>query len=101
MRAKKFDLCLRLFSEERYRGLLFVDISGITIVNWLPGALLNLIRRPELHRRMVSGSDYPLPAVNATIRTIQLLTHGMIRIDEGNWLNEIYQVNPKNAFTLD
>lgn len=94
MQARNFDLCLWLLSEERYRRFLFIDISGMTIVNRLPGPLLELIRRPDLHGRMVNGSDYPLPAVNAAIWTSQLLVHGMITTEERKWLNEIYRFNP-------
>lgn len=92
--ADSFDLFLRMMGTERYRGLLFADISATTQVNRTPRPILELIRRPELHDRLVNGSDYPLPGVNCVIWTRKLARLGMITGKERRCLNEIYNCNP-------
>jgi uncharacterized protein len=92
--ARNFDLFLRMMGEERYRGLLFGDISAVTQINRVPYPLIELLRRSELHDRLVNGSDYPLPAINFIISTRKLARLGLITADERRVLNEIYSCNP-------
>jgi predicted TIM-barrel fold metal-dependent hydrolase len=94
VQAGNFDLFLRLMETESYRGLLFADISALTQVNRTPQPILELIRRPELHSRLVNGSDYPLPAINCLIWTRKLARMGLITPQERRCLNEIYNYNP-------
>lgn len=89
-----FDLFLRLMGEKRYEGLLFADISAITQYNRAGHPLMTILRRDDLHERLVNGSDYPLPAINVLIRTGTLRKQGYITADERAWLNEIYDYNP-------
>ena len=92
--AKSFDLFLRLMDNPRYDGLLFGDISAMTQFNRLPGPLTALIKRPDLHHRLLDGSDYPLPAINIVVQTRALVRHGFISQHERKHLNEIYHCNP-------
>ncbi len=95
--AKKagcFDLFLRLMDEEKYRGLVFGEISAMLQFNRMPGPISTLLKRQDLHPRLVNGSDYPLPAINALIRTRSLASDGFITSDERAALNEIYDYNP-------
>jgi predicted TIM-barrel fold metal-dependent hydrolase len=92
--ADNFDLFLRMMADDRYRGLLFADISALTQINRAPRPILELIRRPELHDRLVNGSDYPLPAMNCMIWTRQLCWRGLITDGERRALNDIYACNP-------
>lgn len=87
-------LLLRLMEEPRWEGLLFADISAATQANRTPEPLLTLLQRADLQRRLVNGSDYPLPAVNVLIRTSQLAEMGLITQAERAALNEIYRYNP-------
>lgn len=89
-----FDLFLRMMGEERYRGLLFGDISAVTQINRIPGPLIQLLRRTELHPRLVNGSDYPIPAINFIISTRKLARLGLLTAAERLALNEIYSYNP-------
>ncbi len=89
-----FVLFMRLFDSPRYRGRLYGEISAMTQANRLPEPMLVLLRRPDLHARLVNGSDYPLPAVNVVIRTRALLAAGLITAEEREALNEIYRNNP-------
>jgi len=45
-------------------------------------------------RRLVNGSDYPLPAVDILIWTRPLVKQGYINSSEGESLKEIYDYNP-------
>src|SRR6185295_1180002 len=89
-----FDLFLRLMSEKRYEGLLFADISAMTQFNRSGEPLSTVLAREDLHARLVNGSDYPLPAINALIRTRPLARAGYIDESEREPLREIYGFNP-------
>lgn len=93
-RVPSWQLFLRMMDDPRWRGLLFGDISAATQANRIPEPLATLIRREDLHTRLVNGSDYPLPAVNVVIRTGKLVSLGMLTGDERTALNELYDVDP-------
>ncbi len=93
-KAKSFDLFLRLMDDPKYEGLLFGEISGITQFNRMPGPVMTLLERQDLHHRLINGSDYPLPAINIVIQTRSLVKHGLITKEERKLLNEIYKYNP-------
>jgi mannonate dehydratase len=80
--------------DKRYEGLVFGEISAMTQVNRLGPPLTTLLAREDLHHRLVNGSDYPLPAVNALIRTGKLAEYGYIDESERSPLKEIYHYNP-------
>jgi predicted TIM-barrel fold metal-dependent hydrolase len=88
-----FDLFLRLMDEKRYEGLVFGELSAMTQFN-RSGKLWTLLKREDLHERLVNGSDYPLPAVNLLIKTRPLVKQGYINADEADSLKEIYDYNP-------
>ena len=89
-----FDLFLRLMDEKKYNGLLFGEISAALQFNRMPGPISTLLRRQDLHHRLVNGSDYPLPAINFLIRTGTMAREGFIMQEERGYLNEIYDYNP-------
>jgi predicted TIM-barrel fold metal-dependent hydrolase len=89
-----FDLFLRLMDTRKYDGLVFGEISATTQANRAGRPLETLLDRPDLHPRLVNGSDYPLPAINALVRTGKLESLGFITAEERALLNEIYDYNP-------
>lgn len=89
-----FDLFLRMMDEPKYNSLLFGEISAMLQFNRMPVPFETLLRRPDLHPRLVNGSDYPLPAINALIWTRSLARDGFITAEERESLNEIYDYNP-------
>ncbi len=89
-----FDLFLRLMDEPKYVGLVFGEISAMLQFNRMPGPFATLLKRQDLHPRLVNGSDYPLPAINALIHTRALASDGFITGAERTALNEIYDYNP-------
>lgn len=93
-KANCFDLFLRLMDEAKYAGLVFGEISAMLQFNRMPMPFSTLLKRQDLHSRLVNGSDYPLPAINALIRTRSLASDGFITSEERKALNEIYDYNP-------
>jgi predicted TIM-barrel fold metal-dependent hydrolase len=89
-----FDLFLRLMDEPKYVGLVFGEISAMLQFNRMPVPFATLLKRQDLHARLVDGSDYPLPAINALIHTRALASDGFITAEERTALNEIYDYNP-------
>lgn len=93
-RRSSFDLFLRLLEDEKYDPLLFGEISAMTQYNRVDPALVYLLRHPELHDRLLNGSDYPLPAINFLIQTGSLQRAGLLSPEDRAALNEIYDYNP-------
>jgi len=89
-----FDLAMRLLGEAKYQQLLFAEISAMLQFNRMPGPFATLLKRQDLHPRIVNGSDYPLPAINALIHTRSMARAGFITDEERAQLNEIYDYNP-------
>ncbi|MBI3722491.1 hypothetical protein HY251_00830 [bacterium] len=90
-----FDLFLRLMETKKYEGLVWGEISATTLANRCgTGSLERILRRTDLHPRLVNGSDYPLPAANVLLRTGKLEDLGFISPDERKVLREIYDYNP-------
>ena len=92
--TENFELFLRLMDEKKYVGLLFGETSAQVQFNRLIKPLEAVLKRKDLHSRLMNGSDYPLPAVNIIIRTGKLASLGLITDEERNYLNEIYDYNP-------
>ena len=46
------------------------------------------------HRRLINGSDYPLPAINVLMQTGAMVQGGFLTEQERHLLNEIDQHNP-------
>ncbi len=93
-RVPAHTLVLRLLREPKYEGRLFADISAMTQFNRLPEPLLALLSATDVHSRLVNGSDYPLPAVNALIRLGKLEDSGLLLASDLEPLRDIYDYNP-------
>jgi mannonate dehydratase len=93
-RRSCYELFLRLLGEERHAGRLFGDISATTQFNRCEPVLADLLGRPELHPRLVNGSDYPLPAIDPLIRTGKLVGLGLLDPDERPALDELFDYDP-------
>jgi predicted TIM-barrel fold metal-dependent hydrolase len=89
-----FDLAMRLMDEAKYEQLLFAEISALLQFNRMPEPFATLLKRQDLHPRIVNGSDYPLPAINMLIHIGSMARAGFITDEERAQLNEIYDYNP-------
>jgi hypothetical protein len=97
--VSSFELFLRLMDEPRYEGLIFGELSALTQVNRLGEPLERLLERRDLHARLVNGSDYPLPALNAVIHLAPLVGRGLLSEEDADGLEELYRAHPV-AFDL-
>jgi uncharacterized protein len=93
-REKNFKLFLRLMDEKQFSSNLFADISGLTQLNRCGKPLKTMLKRIDLHSRLLNGSDYPLPAINSLIWTRALEQLGYITKNDRKICNEIYKYNP-------
>lgn len=91
--VENFRLFLRLAEDGKYTDRLFADVSALMQFNRCEH-LPELLRREGLHARLLDGSDYPLPAINALIRTGKLAGLGLITDAERELVNEIDRHDP-------
>ncbi len=77
-RESNFRLFARLMDEPGYDGLLLGDISAVPQANRAPQALIPLLQRADWHRRLLHGSDYPLPGVIPLFSLRQLCRLGLL-----------------------
>jgi len=87
------DIALEMMRNEKYKANLFGEISALTQFNRQHN-ILKVFAAHDIHNRLINGSDYPLPAVNAVIRTGDLENLGYITTAQRKLLNEIYNYNP-------
>jgi predicted TIM-barrel fold metal-dependent hydrolase len=93
-----FALCMRMIKQsignpQKGEGKLFGDLSALS-TNLCYKQLMTLLDTPEIHGRLINGSDYPIPAINALIWLGQTCRRGLITKQETTLLREIYQYNP-------
>lgn len=89
-----FDLFMRLMQEPRWKGLLFGDASALTLVNRVGRPLEQALLDDALQARLINGSDYPLPAINALMQTGAIVRAGFLTEDERTLLNELDRHDP-------
>lgn len=89
-----FELFQRLMREPEWNGKLFGELSALTQVNRLGKPIETVLADAALQARCINGSDYPLPAINALIRTSAIVDAGLITADERELLNEIDRHDP-------
>ncbi len=89
-----FELFMRLMREREWAERLYGEISALTLVNRLGTPLKTLLEDERLHSRLISGSDYPVCAINALMQTRAIVEKGFLTEDERTALNEIDQHNP-------
>ena len=80
--------------EPQYEGLLYGEISTVLQINRYPMALATLLERRDLHARLLNGSDWPLPAINALTQLGPLRRDGFLDRDQCALLRELYHHNP-------
>jgi uncharacterized protein len=89
-----FDAFMRMFTDRRWQNNLFADISALVQVNRCGHPLRQMLLHQDLHRRLVNGSDYPLPAIDPLVSTATLRDKGYITAEERKQLNAIFVANP-------
>lgn len=92
-RVSNFDLFLRLMDDRNYAGRAFGDIANIAarLRAW---AIPNLLARPDLHDRLLYGSDYPIAGVVPIISPAQLARRELLAPDDVEPLETLRRHNP-------
>ncbi len=93
-KVENFKLFMRLFDDPDYQDLLYADISAMTLLNQIGAPLKVILARPDLHTRLLYGSDYPLPAVSILNNNTALSYLGYLDRDILPALEEIQNRNP-------
>ncbi|MDP2345278.1 MAG: amidohydrolase family protein [Deltaproteobacteria bacterium] len=88
-----FDELVQMLDDPRWKARLFADISAVPQFNravHLPA----MLRRRDLHERLLFGTDYPLPAIDPLISTRYLASQGLLDDDDRVRLNQVFPRNP-------
>jgi predicted TIM-barrel fold metal-dependent hydrolase len=94
-RVQTFELFLRMMGEEKYRGLLFGELSAVPFRNRNPEVMRTLLERTDLHERLIDGTDWPLPAIRVMISTRKYEEAGLLTSDERKALDEVFRYDPR------
>lgn len=89
-----FELFLRLLEEQGPAGELFGELSATVQLNRDTAVLATLLARPELHGRLLNGSDYPLVALDPLTGLARLVRAGLLAAGERAALRELFEANP-------
>lgn len=89
-----FELFLRLLGESAYDGRLYGDVSALSQINYGPRPLRELLAAPELHRRLLYGSDYPMPALRFLTLPHKLEAEGLLAPRDRELCAEVFEANP-------
>ena len=92
--VSNFELFMRLMREGKYADNLFGEISAMTLANRCGDPLKEILSSPELHKRLVNGSDYPVIAIDPTINTRLLVSNGYLDSEDRAPLVEVFDANP-------
>ncbi len=92
--VSNFELFLRMMREPEYEQNLFGEISAMPLSNRCGDPLREIIRTPDLHARLVNGSDYPVIAIDPTISTRLLESRGYLAEEDRAPVAEIFDANP-------
>ena len=87
--TNNLDLFARLMDAPSYQGLLFGDISAITLINRSKSILETIITRSDWHPRLLYGSDYPLPGIVPLISLQQFVERQYINAEQADILAQL------------
>jgi mannonate dehydratase len=97
-----------MMDDPQYEGRLFGEISAVLLLNRVRGVVPTLLRRTELHHRLIHGSDYPIPGIDPLINLFQLWSMDLIRWEDRAPLSRLFDQNPilgdfvlKRVLTID
>jgi hypothetical protein len=93
-RTPAVELFLRLLEEFADSGRVAGEISTVCNINHFGQALEPLLARPDLHRHLLNGSDWPLPAVGPLVMLGPLARSGFLDEDRVPALRELFDESP-------
>ncbi|HEY4221462.1 MAG TPA: amidohydrolase family protein [Myxococcota bacterium] len=89
-----FRALLAMMQDDRWRSLLYADISAVAQRNRAGPDLVAILGDDALQARLVNGSDYPLPAIDPLVSTRYLVRHGFLSDEDRNLCNRVFAHNP-------
>lgn len=89
-----FELFARLMDDPQYEDLLYGDLSALPQTNRVVPALRRIIEKTEWHRRLLNGSDYPLPGIMPLYSVDTLIALEFIAPSLGPVLKALREHNP-------
>ncbi|MBF0422356.1 MAG: amidohydrolase [Magnetococcales bacterium] len=92
--VSSFALFTRMMEHSDHAGLLFGDISALTLRNRDPEVVRTIIERKDWHHRLLNGSDYPLPGVIPLIALEKFVHAGLLSRDAASLLEPLQRYNP-------
>lgn len=93
-RRPAYQLFLELLERASGPGRLYGEISAVALLNRGAEPLRTLLARPELHGRLLNGSDYPLVALDPLTSLGQLERRGLLEPAERAPLRALFEANP-------
>ncbi len=92
--TKNIELFGKLMKQEKYRSLLYGDISAITQINRAQDVFETIYTHDEWHDRLIYGSDYPLPGVMPVFSPLTSVDRGYISQHQAEVLSKVRKHNP-------
>lgn len=92
-KVKSLDLFFRLMDTPDYQTLVYGETSALTLVNHAQ-AIQPILQRPDLHARILNGSDYPLPGILPLVNTQYLRSLGLLEEAHIPFLQALKNYNP-------
>ena len=93
-KARAFDLFMRMMDTPGWEGQLYGEISAVLLINRVGGVVPTLMRRTDLHHRLVHGSDHPIPGIDPLINLTQLWAMGLLRWRDKAGISKLFKRNP-------
>jgi predicted TIM-barrel fold metal-dependent hydrolase len=92
VKRENFDIFMDMMNNDKYKDLLFGDISAILSFRRVK-YIETLLDTPEIHDRLYFGTDYPVPCIGLITLTSVLQFYKLITNQERVWLNIVYKYN--------
>ena len=93
VRVSSVDLFFRMMREPQYEDLLFADISALTCFKRIRN-LVTILDSPQIHSRLLYGSDYPVPCVPLVVQSGEFSRHGILSTADCQMVTHIRESNP-------
>ena len=93
-KTRAFELFIRMMDNPQYEGQLFGEISALLLINRVGSVGPTLLRRTDLHDRLVHGSDHPIPGIDPLINLTQLWSMGLLRWSDKRGISRLFKQNP-------
>jgi uncharacterized protein len=92
-KVSSLALFFRLMDTPDYQAFAFGETSALALVNHA-ASIKPILERPDLHGRLLNGSDYPLPGILPLVNTQYLHRLGLLEAEHVPFLQSLKHYNP-------